>query len=154
VREIHPGDVHAVLDELEEDLGTAAGRPDGAHNSGQTHPKHNHTNKNNSDMYSTVRVLIIIISVADPDPGSGAFLDPGSRMQDGLKKRYPDPGSGSGMKIPDHISESLETIFGSKKTSRISNTENNLGDIFFVHYRNLKALLSRFEGSEVLRIKH
>jgi hypothetical protein len=45
VREVHPGDVHAVLDELQEDLGTAAGRPDGAHDSGQTHPKHNHTNK-------------------------------------------------------------------------------------------------------------
>ncbi len=33
-------------------------------------------------------------SVADPDPGSGAFLTPGS-----------------GKNNPDHISESLETIF-------------------------------------------
>jgi hypothetical protein len=41
-------------------------------------------------------------SVEDPDPGSGAFLTPGSGM---CKK------SGSGMKNPDHISESLETIF-------------------------------------------
>jgi hypothetical protein len=41
------------------------------------------------------------ISVADTDPGSGDFLNPGSR-------------SGSGMNIPDHISESLETIFGLK----------------------------------------
>jgi hypothetical protein len=32
----------------------------------------------------------------DPDPGSGAFLT---------------PGSGSGMRIPDQISQSLETIF-------------------------------------------
>ncbi len=34
------------------------------------------------------------LSVADPDPGSGAILTPGS-----------------GMKIKDYISESLETIF-------------------------------------------
>ncbi len=40
----------------------------------------------------------------DPDPGSGAFLTPGSGM--GKKSR-----SGSGMNIPDQISESLETIF-------------------------------------------
>ncbi len=50
---------------------------------------------------------VLIISqtrnVADPDPGSGAFLTPGSGM--GKKSR-----SGSGMNIPDHISESLETI--------------------------------------------
>ncbi len=37
------------------------------------------------------------------DPGSGDFVTPGSRM--GKKS-----GSGSGMN-PDHISESLETIF-------------------------------------------
>jgi hypothetical protein len=41
-------------------------------------------------------------SVADPDPGSGAFLTLGS----GMGKK-----SGSGMNNPDHISESLETIF-------------------------------------------
>ncbi len=38
--------------------------------------------------------------------GSGAFLTPGSRMN-----KNQDPGSGSGMNILDHISESLETIF-------------------------------------------
>ncbi len=43
-------------------------------------------------------------SVADPDPGSGAFLTPGS----GMAKKS---GSGSGMNNPDHISESLKTIF-------------------------------------------
>jgi hypothetical protein len=50
-------------------------------------------------------------SVADSDPGSGAFLslDPGSGM--GKKTK-----SGSGMNIPDHISESLETIFWVKNT--------------------------------------
>ncbi len=41
---------------------------------------------------------------ADPDPGSGAFLTHGSGM--GKKSR-----SGSGMTIPDKISESLETVF-------------------------------------------
>ncbi len=40
-------------------------------------------------------------SVADPDPGSGAFLT---------------PGSGSGMNNPGHISESLKTIYWVKNT--------------------------------------
>jgi hypothetical protein len=40
---------------------------------------------------------LFALSVADPDPGSGAFLTPGSEM--GKKSR-----SGSGMKNPDHIS--------------------------------------------------
>ena len=44
------------------------------------------------------------ISVADPDPGSVAFLTPGSGM--GKKS-----GSGSGMNNQDHIFESLETNF-------------------------------------------
>jgi hypothetical protein len=39
-------------------------------------------------------------------PGSGAFFTPGSGIRDGKKSR-----SGSGMNIPDHISESLETTF-------------------------------------------
>jgi hypothetical protein len=47
-------------------------------------------------------------SVADPDPRSGAFLTPGSGIRDGYLKNQ-DPGSGSGMKNPDHISECLET---------------------------------------------
>jgi hypothetical protein len=47
------------------------------------------------------------LCVADPDPGSGAFFTSGSGM--GRKGR-----SGSGMNILDHISESLETIFGLK----------------------------------------
>ncbi len=42
--------------------------------------------------------------VADPDPGSGAFLTPGS----GIGKKS---GSGSGINNPDYISESLITIF-------------------------------------------
>ena len=48
---------------------------------------------------------MIFYSVAKPDPRFGAFFIPGSGM--GKKS-----GSGSGMNNPDHISESLETIFG------------------------------------------
>ncbi len=40
------------------------------------------------------------------DPGSSAFLTPGSLILDGYKIRF-----GSGMNIPDHISESLEATF-------------------------------------------
>jgi hypothetical protein len=47
--------------------------------------------KRNIDM---VNLYTIPSSVADPDPGSGDFLTPGS-----------------GMNNPDHIYESLETIF-------------------------------------------
>jgi hypothetical protein len=43
-------------------------------------------------------------SVADLDPGTGAFLSPGSGS--GKKSR-----SGSRINIPDHISESFETVF-------------------------------------------
>ncbi len=41
---------------------------------------------------------LIHSSVADPDPGSGAFLTPGSGMG---RSQHPDPGSG--MNNPDHI---------------------------------------------------
>jgi hypothetical protein len=47
---------------------------------------------------------ILYVSVADLDPGSVAFLTPGSGM--GKKSGY-----GSGMNNPDHISEKLETNF-------------------------------------------
>jgi hypothetical protein len=56
----------------------------------------------------------IFVSGADPDPGSGAFLTPGS----GIRNRFfPDPGS----RIPDpgsqtHIFESLVTIFWVKNS--------------------------------------
>jgi hypothetical protein len=59
-------------------------------------------------------------SVANPDLVSGAFLTPGSGIRDGKKsgsgmEKNPDPGSG--MNIPDHFSESLETVFRAKNTS-------------------------------------
>ncbi len=49
----------------------------------------------------------------DPDPGSGAFLTPGSGIQDPgwVNHQDSEPGSGIRMNISDHISESLETIF-------------------------------------------
>jgi hypothetical protein len=52
-------------------------------------------------------------SVVDSDPGSGAFLTPGSRIRirDGKK-------SESGMNIPDHFSETLVRVknFRAKST--------------------------------------
>jgi hypothetical protein len=48
-----------------------------------------------------------ISSVADPDPGSAAFFDPWNPGW--VKNQDLDPGWT--MNIPDHISESLETIF-------------------------------------------
>jgi hypothetical protein len=55
-------------------------------------------------------VIISVQHVAGRDPGFDAFLTPGSGM--GKKSRS---GSGSRMSIPDHISESLETVFWVKK---------------------------------------
>jgi hypothetical protein len=56
-------------------------------------------------MYNKNTLELMESSVADPNPGSGAFLTPGSGRM-GKKS-----GSGSGMNNPDHISESLEIIF-------------------------------------------
>jgi hypothetical protein len=52
-------------------------------------------------------------SVADPDPGSGAFSTPGSGIRAGKKSRsrIRDPGSGSGMNIPDLIFDNLLSVF-------------------------------------------
>jgi hypothetical protein len=49
---------------------------------------------------------MLAISVADPDQGSCASFTSGS----GTSKKS------TGMNIPDHISESLETIFWLKNT--------------------------------------
>ncbi len=77
---------------------------------------------------SELRIRILAISVADPDPGSGAFLTPGSGIRNGF---FPDPGfgafltPGSGIRnrfFPDpgsqiHIFESLlVTIFWVKSS--------------------------------------
>jgi hypothetical protein len=55
-----------------------------------------------------------ILSVADPDLGSGAFLTPVSGIRIGFG--FGMEKSGSGINIPDHISESLETIFWVKNS--------------------------------------
>jgi hypothetical protein len=49
----------------------------------------------------------ILTSVADPDPGSGAFLTPGTGIRD---RFFPDPGSLT------HILESFVTIFWVKSS--------------------------------------
>jgi hypothetical protein len=53
----------------------------------------------------------IFYSVADPDSGSGVFFSPDQGS--GLEKNQ---GPESGMNIPDHFSESLETVFRVKTT--------------------------------------
>ncbi len=52
-------------------------------------------------------LAVLYCSVADP--GSGAFLTPGSGMGN-------ESESGSGMNIPDHFSESLKQFFWVKNT--------------------------------------
>jgi hypothetical protein len=63
-------------------------------------------NKYRAQGYHEIRPLQVS-SVADPR--SGAFLTLG-------KNQDTDSGFGYGMKIPDHISESLETMFWAKNT--------------------------------------
>ncbi len=58
----------------------------------------------------------ILCNVAAADPGSGSFLYPLIRHPGWAKIQDPDPGSTSGMNIPDLISESLETSFWVKNT--------------------------------------
>ncbi len=53
-------------------------------------------------------MVLAVLRIRIRDPGSGAFLTLGS----GMGKIS---GSGSGMKNPDYISESLESIFWVKK---------------------------------------
>ncbi len=52
--------------------------------------------------------LLPVPSVADPDPGSGAFLTPGSGIRNGF---FPDPGS----RIPRPYFEELFDNFVGKK---------------------------------------
>jgi hypothetical protein len=46
------------------------------------------------------------------------LFDPWIRDPRWVKKQDPDPGSGSGLTIPDHISESLEKNFWVKNTKK------------------------------------
>jgi hypothetical protein len=56
---------------------------------------------------------IPMASVADPGSGIRCLFDPWIRDPGWVKNQNPDPGSG--LNIPDHISESLETNFWVKK---------------------------------------
>jgi hypothetical protein len=55
---------------------------------------------------SAVPLIYCCRQCCGSDPGSSAVLTPGSGFQDG---KNPDPGSG--INIPDHIFESLVTMF-------------------------------------------
>ncbi len=55
--------------------------------------------------------MCTLTSVVDLDPGSSAFLAPGSGIQNAKISR-----SRSGLNILDHIFESLETIFWPENT--------------------------------------
>jgi len=70
--------------------------------------RHSHAYLHMRGTFCTI-ITLLQISVVDPDPGSSALLTPGSRIRDGWKIsiRIRDY-------VPDHISESLETIFGLK----------------------------------------
>ncbi len=63
-------------------------------------------------------------SVADPDPGSGAFLTPGSGI---WNRFFPDTGS------QIHIFESLVTIFWGKK---YYNSLKICSNFFLFHFKN------------------
>jgi hypothetical protein len=54
-------------------------------------------------------LTLVACIVINPDPGSGAFLTPGSRMGNNLINQDLDSGSASRMN-PDNIYKSLETI--------------------------------------------
>jgi len=58
-----------------------------------------------------------VTDVADPESGMG-------------KNQYPCPGSGSGMNIPDYISESLATILGLKYLNSFDADPDPVSGIF------------------------
>ncbi len=82
-------------------------------------------------------------SVADPDLGSGAFLTPGSGM--GKKS---GSGSGSGMNNPDHISESLRTIFWVKINSLMRIRDGKSSDLGWKTFGS--GILDKHPGSTTL----
>jgi hypothetical protein len=54
---------------------------------------------------------VLRIRIRDPGSGIRCLFDPWIRDPGCVKSQDLDPGYGSGMENPDHISESLETIF-------------------------------------------
>jgi hypothetical protein len=63
------------------------------------------------DIFLTKTLILFTNRVAYPDPGSRAFLTPESGME---KIQRQDPGSG--MNIPDLISENSVSVFRVKNT--------------------------------------
>jgi hypothetical protein len=70
--------------------------------------------------------LKVNVECSVADPGSGAFLTPVSGM--GKKSRC-----GSGMYIPDHVSEGLETIFW-VKILKFLDADPDQGSEIFLHW--------------------
>jgi hypothetical protein len=73
--------------------------------------------------------VIAKIRIANPDPGSGAFLTPGSGM--GKKSGFgsgmgKQSGSGSGMNNPVHISYISETVFWVKILKILVDEKNSV----------------------------
>ncbi len=79
------------------------------------------------NLISAPRLPTLTSSVADPDPGSGAFLTPGSGIRDGF---FPDPGS----RIPrPYFEELFDHFFGQKFYNSLK-----IGPIFFFSTSKLK----------------
>jgi hypothetical protein len=85
----------------------------------------------------------------------GAFLTPGSGIRDPGWVKSKDPDSGSGMNNPDHISQSLETIFFIKilkffnadpgsgmEKSRIRDKHPGSATLIQIHLETEKRLMS------------
>jgi hypothetical protein len=76
-----------------------------------------HTETGLNDVYRrTKRSFVVVVPGLREEAwgqccGSGAFFDPWSRDPEWVKNQDPNPGSRSELNNPDHISESLETIF-------------------------------------------
>jgi hypothetical protein len=78
----------------------------------------------------------LFTSVADPDPGSGAFLTPGSGIRNGF---FPDPGSrisdpGSRMPRP-YFEELFDNFFGKKFYNSLK-----IGPNFFLYHFKTKII--------------
>jgi hypothetical protein len=72
-------------------------------------------------------------SVADPDPGSGAFLTPGSEIRN---RFFPDPGSQT------HLFENLMTIFWLKSSIILYGNSLKIGPNFFIQHFKTKIIFN------------
>jgi hypothetical protein len=76
---------------------------------------------------------VLRIRIRDPVPFRP--LDLGSGIG---KKQDPDPGSGSGTNIPDHISESIKTIFWVKILNSLMRMRIRIRESFLTWIREEK----------------